>query len=95
MSIMVCTNNSSNGMKLETLFIHRAGASFGFYQYEKLTDERVGKKGTLETIKVHWRPSSVSPQDLPRTALPEVRETFLKMYSEKEWDDQMEMLCTS
>ena len=85
-------NNRGNGMKLETILVHRAGASFGFYEYEKLTDVHMGKKGTLATVKVHWRPSSVSLQDLPRTALPEVRETFLKMYSEKEWDDQMETL---
>ncbi|KAK8013747.1 hypothetical protein PG991_009340 [Apiospora marii] len=85
-------NDCGNGMKLETLFVHRAGASFGFYEYEKLTDAHVGKKGALATVKVHWRPSSVSLQDLPRTALPEVRGIFLKTYSEKEWDDQMELL---
>ncbi|KAK8013551.1 hypothetical protein PG991_009144 [Apiospora marii] len=85
-------NNRGDGIKLETLFAHRAGTRFGFYEYETLTDVHVGKKGTLATVEVHWRPSSVSLQDLPRTALPEVREIFLKRYSEKEWDEQMEFL---
>ncbi|KAK8869121.1 hypothetical protein PGQ11_007699 [Apiospora arundinis] len=85
-------NNHDNGIKLETLFDHRAGAKFGFYEYEKLTGVHIGNKGTLATVEVHWRPSSVSLQDLPRTALPEVREIFLKMYSETEWYEQMELL---
>ncbi|KAK7928496.1 hypothetical protein PG985_005494 [Apiospora marii] len=85
-------NNHDNSIKLETLSDHRAGAKFGFYEYEKLTGVHMGNKGTLATVEVHWRPSSVSLQDLPRTALPEVREIFLKMYTEREWDEQMELL---